>query len=338
MTEHRKHKKPGRLVHALVAVGLAASLFSIPAAAAEVVLKAVTAFPKTLAFSESFLGLVELINERGQGKVRIDYLGGPEVLPPQSQVDAVRRGVVDMQYGPATYYLGKMPEADAWVGSTVTAMAARENGGFAIMEEVFEKKLGVRLLAHLDSGVQFYLYLLNEPARKADGSLDLDGLKIRSQPIYKSFFESLGLVPVSIPVPDVYTGLERNTIDGAGWPLIAIQDLSWDKFLAYRVEPGFFQTDLAVIVNPGTWADLPADVRQIISSSAAEYERVSYDRMQALIETTREAVAAGGMQTVELTGDAREAYLDAAYDRAWNRLKQSGSEYYDALRAKYYTR
>ena len=53
----------------------------------------------------------------------------------------MRRGVIDMQYGPASYNLGKMPEADAWVGATVTAMEARENGGFELMQQATEEKL-----------------------------------------------------------------------------------------------------------------------------------------------------------------------------------------------------
>src|SRR5690606_25538008 len=97
------------------------------------------------------------------GVIRIDYAGGPEVVPPQQQADAVRRGVIDMQYGPASYNLGKMPEADAWVGATVTAMEARENGGFELMQQATEEKLGVRLLAQLDTGVQFYIYTIDKP-------------------------------------------------------------------------------------------------------------------------------------------------------------------------------
>ena len=83
------------------------------------VLRAVAAFPKALACTKSFLGYVDKVNAAGKGVVRIDFAGGPEVIPQNQQVDSVRRGVLDMQYGPASFYLGKMPEADAWVGSTV---------------------------------------------------------------------------------------------------------------------------------------------------------------------------------------------------------------------------
>ncbi len=318
------------------ALGLAVA-FGLPAAAQETI-RAVTAFPSQLAFSQSFLGFVDMVNERGEGVIRIDYAGGPEAIPQNQQMDAAARGVVDMHYGPASFHLGTMPEADAWVGSTVTAMEARENGGFGIMQEAFAEKLGVHLLAHIDSGIQFHIYTVNEPGRAEDGSLQFDGAQLRSQPIYKSFFESLGAVPISVPVPDVYTGLERNTFDGAGWPIVAIQDLSWDKFLKYRVDPGFFQTDLAIVMNPDTWEGLSDEAKQILSDTAAEYEQVSYDDFQELIAETDAAVREAGMQVIELEGEAREAYLDAAYDSAWGRMEAAGTERYQALRDAYYDR
>lgn len=326
-----------RCLTALVA-GLLALGASGPSAQAEEVISAATAFPRQLAFSQSFLGFVDLVNERGAGVVRIDYRGGPEIIPQNQQMDAVSRGVIDMHYGPASFHLGRLPEADAFVGSTVTAMEARENGGFDLMREAFAEKLGVELLAHIDSGVQFYIYTINEPRRTADGDLDLSGLTIRSQPIYNAFFESLGAVPVSVPVPDVYTGLERNTFDGAGWPIIGIQDLSWDRFLRYRVDPGFYNTDLVVVMNPRRWESLSEEARRILVDTAIEYERISYEAFQKEIAETDARVRAGGMTIVELEGEARERYLDQAFDAAWARMEAAGTPRFEALRERYYQR
>jgi TRAP-type C4-dicarboxylate transport system substrate-binding protein len=330
---------PGRRIAGMAVSGTALALvFMASTANAEETLRAISAFPKPLAFSQSFQGFADLVNEKGKGVIKIDYVGGPEMFPSNQQVDAVRRGVIDMQYGPASYYLGTMPEADAWVGSTVSAMEARANGGFATMQQAFSEKLGVNLLAHLDTGIQFHVYTIDEPKRTEDGGVDLDGLRIRSQPIYNSFFESLGAIPVSVPVPDVYTGLERHTFDGSGWPIIAIKDLSWDKFLRFRIDPGFFQTDLAVVINPAKWDALSDEAKTIINDAAVEYEQTSYDNFQKMIAETDKAVRDEGMQVITLEGDAANKYLDGAFESAWKRMKDAGSEHYDALRKAYYNR
>ena len=305
-------------------------------AVAQEQIRAISAFPQTLAFSQSFKGFVDLVNEKGQGVVQITYAGGPEMFPPNQQVDAVRRGVIDMQYGPASYYLGTMPEADAWVGSTITAAEARENGGFELMQKAFREKLGVELLAHLDTGVEFHVYTIDEPRRTEDGGVDLSGLRIRSQPIYNAFFEAVGAIPVSVPVPDVYTGLERSTFDGSGWPIVGIKDLSWDRFLRYRIDPGVFQTDLAVVIAPAKWESLSEEARAVIEEAAVEYEQTSYDQFQKVIAETDAAVKEEGMTVIELEGEEADEFRRQAFESAWARMKAAGSEHYDALRAAYY--
>lgn len=316
-----------------LAAGLSAAL-ALPALAEDTI-RAVTAFPQSLAWSQSFLSFIDKVNERGKGVVQIQYMGGPEVVPQNQQMDAVKRGVVDMHNGPASFHLGTMPEADAFVGSTVSAQQARENGGFALMQDAFAEKLGVRLLAHIDSGPQFHIYLVNEPTRTADGGVNFEGLRIRTAPIYKSFFEDLGAVPISVPTPDVYTGLERNTFDGAGWPIVAIRDLSWDKFLRYRIDPGFFSADLSVVINPAKWESLSEESRAILNEVAIQFEIDSYATFKQVVADTDKAVRDNGMVVITLEGDARKKYLDMAYDSAWGRMETSGTPRYKALREAY---
>lgn len=305
-----------------------------PAAAAETVLRAVSAFPKPVEFTQSFLRFVEKVNAAGKGVVQISVMGGPEVIPATQQADAVRRGVVDMQYGPGTYYLADMPEVDAWVGSNVTPAQARQTGGFKVMQDAYAKKQGTHLLGHFDAGINFYIYLTKEPKRTPDGGVDLTSVKLRSQPIYRELFTALNATSVSIPTAEVYTGLERNVVDGIGWPLVGVLDLSWDRFLKYRIEPGFFQGDLAVIMNPKKWQSLSPQAREVLEKAAVEHETESYDRMKEIGTATDRKAQDAGMKVVTVADPQK--FREQAYETAWARLKASGSPNYDALRKSYY--
>lgn len=328
---------PRKFITAVFATGLAAAISST-AAFAETTIRAISAFPQNLAFAQSFKGFVDLVNERGKGTVQIQLLGGPEMFPPAQQIDAVSRGIVDMQYGPITYSIGTLPEAYAFVGSTVDPIETRKNGGLEVMREAMKEKLGVYLLGRPDSAINFYIYSIQEPKRTADGGVDLTGIKLRSLPIYNKFFESLGAVPISVPVPDVYTGLERHTFDGLGFPIIGIQDLSWDKFLKYRIDPGFFQGDLSIVMNPKSWEGLDPKAQELLTQAAADWEVQSAENFKKLAEETTAKIDGNGMQVVKLEGEAREKFLDAAYATSWDALKASGSPYYDRLRAAFYDR
>ena len=145
-------------------------------------------------------------------------------------------------------------------------------------------------------------------------------------------------MPVSVPVPEVYTGLERNVFDGAGWPIIGARDLSWDKFLRHRIDPGFYGMDLNINVNPDAWEALSGEARELLTRLAIEHEQGSHDKLRALAEETDAALREGGLDVLELEGEAADTYLDKAYEAAWGRLRDSGSPHYEALREHYYTR
>ena len=96
------------------------------------------------------------------------------------------------------------------------------------------------------------------------------------------------------PAPDVYTALERGTIDGIAWPVAGLQDFSWDKHLKYRVDPGVFASDMGLILNAQRWDALPEHVRQELTNAVVDYERASYERFLALSEENRRTVATSG--------------------------------------------
>jgi len=84
-----------------------------PAPAPEpIVLKAISAWPLSAEETNlGFLRFVDAVNERAQGELVIEILGGPEVVAESDQFEAVRDGVVDMVHTTPTYYKGEIPEA-----------------------------------------------------------------------------------------------------------------------------------------------------------------------------------------------------------------------------------
>jgi TRAP-type transport system periplasmic protein len=91
---------------------------------------------------------------------------------------------------------------------------------------------------------------------------------LRSTPIYDAFFKSLGALPVRMAPPAVHTALERNTVDGYGWPLWGIADFGWHKYTKYRHGPGFISAAVAVLVNLDKWKSLDNGQRQCLTDVA----------------------------------------------------------------------
>jgi TRAP-type C4-dicarboxylate transport system substrate-binding protein len=304
-------------------------------AAAEDTLRASSMLPRTQTYAAHFVDWVSRVNDRGKGIVTINFIGGPEAVPTFEQAEAARGGVVHMVFGPATYYLGLIPEIDALVGSNVTPWERRQNGGIDLLNKIHQEKLGVYYLGQADF-IEFHIYTKRKPTLRADGSLDLSGLKLRGGPIYREFFTGLGANFVNIPAPEVYTALERGTVDGVGWPKVGIGDFSWDKHVRFRVDPGFFASDVGIIVNLARWNALSQRAREFLQAAAIEYERESFDHFMDLSNKADQDMRARGIEIVPLSGAGAAQYREAAARVPWERLKSRGSPHYETLRAKFY--
>ncbi len=317
-------------------------LFATSAMAEEQELKAVHAFPVSLIYTQSFLQFVDEVNEQGKGVIKIRVLGGPEVIGLTQQPDAARNGVVDMAYTAASFYAGTVPERDAIISSNTNAIYARESGGIDLLNEIHQKKMGVYYLGWFDSGVKYNLYTINEPKLDTDGDLDMSGVRLRSNPVYDAFFtEYLEVQPISLPTTDVYSALERSVVDATGWTQIGMNDLNWDKFLNYRIDPAFYSTDMGVIVNQNSWNKLSTEAKDILQKVAIDHERKSAEAFAELSKEQQVDLEKNGMTPFPLEQSAAERYGEAAKEASLARMRErmeqhpDGMTHYDALVEKF---
>ena len=289
---------------------------------AEETISAVHAFPETLIYTKSFLSFVDKVNAAGDGVIQINVLGGPEAIGMFQQPDAVRDGVVDMVYTPGSFYGGALPEKDAMVASNLTAIETRKNGGTDLINAIHQEKMGLYYLGWFDSGVTYNLWTVNEPSVDANGDLVIDDVRLRGNAVYNAFFtDYLKAQVVDLPTGEVYSALERGTIDATGWTQIGLIDLRWNEFLNWRIEPNFFSTDLGVIVNLEKWNSLSEDARRILQDVAIAHEKESVEQLRAKRDEDFAALEADGMKVFSLEGAARANYLSAARRTTWNRMR-----------------
>ena len=334
----KKLKKIRKAALGVVAFGVIA-VSSGPAMAVDKV-SAVHAFPGFLVYTKTFLAMVDDINERGEGIVEITVRGGPEAIAMFEQPNAVRDGVVDMVHTPGSFYGASVPEIDAMVAANVTPMEARENGGAELMDQAHQERFDVRHLGWIDGGIKFHIYNAKEFKFDDEGVVDLTGVKLRDNPIYHAFFEALNATTASMAATEVYAALEKGVVDAAAWTSIGLMDLKWDKFMKYRIDPEFYNTDIGVIFNNESWNALSAESQQLIQDVVIEWEAKSWEDRQKDKVADAAELQKRGMEFVSMSPEASEKYLKMANDAAWGRMKEridkmGGENHYDALRKLY---
>lgn len=254
---------------ALALAGLA-SLAGAPAAIAQqpVVLKAVTAWDKSLAFVDKYMEWISRVNQRSAGKVRIDYIGGPEVFPSLEQLEPLKRGTFATVVTSTGYMAGALPELNAtWFGFGATPAELRAAGLADAIDRVTREKAGVAVLG-FPLQMRFNVYL-KKPIQKAD----LSGMKLRTSPVYDPVLKALNAVTVSVPPAELLTALETGIVDGFAWPAVAVTGPGYARAIRYKVTPPWWVgTDIALI-NAKVFDALPAGVRKLLIDTMMEIER-----------------------------------------------------------------
>src|SRR3954469_15233558 len=269
------------LILALAAM-TAAIAGSAPAAAQDRI-SATHVFPASLIYSRSFLDFVKKANEAGKGVYEIQVRGGPEAIGMMEQPGAVRDGVVDMVYSACAFYAGTVPECDAVSASSIDGPTARKNGGIDLLNQIHQKRMGTYVLGWVESGIRFNMWSTKEPKLDSTGHIDIKGFKVRGNPIYNAFLTNyLGAQVINLPSTELFTALERGTVDLTAWTQIGLMDLNWDRFIKYRILPDFFSTDLHILMNQKKWNALSPKTRDILQKVAIEHETSSVKALQEL--------------------------------------------------------
>lgn len=291
------------------------------AAAQEVVLKTQTALPKNHDLSKSFIAsFVEPMNARGKDVVRVEYLGGPEINPPDKAASAVQRGAIDLLHTPAAYHAGIVPQGATMMATNLGVDEYRANGAFKALAPNWEKKLNSKILAIGETSAQFYLYLVNKPKLGPDGVIDLKGVKIRTTGAYRPLIEALGATPVQITnAGEVYTALERGLVEGFGWPTVGLASQKLVKLIHYRVDPPFYHLANVLLVNLDKWNSVPKPAQDLVLKVAAEYEKASIDNMLRAAKADEDAIKAAGVEIFAMQGEGAKKYLQTAYEAQWKR-------------------
>ncbi len=294
--------------------------------AQEVRWKAVSFLPLTVSFGTYFKRWVDELNARGKGVLQVDAVG-PEAIPVPEQPNAAKTGVVQMHYGPPTFYTGTMFEGEALSLSHRSVKELRANGAWAYLDKLHREKMNLVLLAGLGDGAKFFIYT-TVPANEADTAKPMAGLTLRSVQLYKSFFDSLGARQVSLPPGEVFTALERKIVQGYGWPLWDVKAMGWLGVTKYRYGPGFYNVSVNVLLNLDAWNKLGAPQKKLLDDMARWLDE-EWPKWRGAKDAAEEKVQAdAGVKYIDL-GPAFPKRADDAY---WDDLIKKSPQHMTELR------
>lgn len=194
--------------------------------ATPVTLRFVTAFPKDVKNNDGFFLFVERLEENAPW-ITIDYRGGPEVMAPNLLAEGVSNGSIDGANLPGDYYVEQLPLMEIARFTPFTPTEERDNGVYDLYDEAHQT-LGVKYLGHT-SGAMPQLLMFKDHM----DTPDLSGKSIRVSAATSGMVSALGGTPVSLPGGEVYTALERGTVQGTAWASVGPSDFGFHEQVSY---------------------------------------------------------------------------------------------------------
>jgi TRAP-type C4-dicarboxylate transport system substrate-binding protein len=294
------------------------------AAAQETTLNAVLFVPRNTTFGEMFVRFVDHVNREGKGLVQIKLIGGPDAIPTFEQGNAIRNGVVDMASLAPTFYTNVCPECDAQILAPQHTPQLRKTPFWSVLQKYTNQKLNAYLLSAYGDGLGFHIWTSKPPAGGT-----LKGMRLRTTPNYAPLFAALGVSQVQTAPGEVLTALERGVVDGYGWPAIGIFDLGWGAHTKYRLDPGFYNVIVNVLVNQDKWKSLREDQRAFLGRMAGWLENENVRWVEERKAADEKKIKEAGIQVVDLG----PAHRKLAYDAYWDALAKRAPEPIKELRS-----
>jgi TRAP-type C4-dicarboxylate transport system substrate-binding protein len=290
-------------------------------------LRAIAFIPKNDPVMDMANAWVKEVNDKLGRDVRINFIGGPEIIGRFQQIEAVKNGVVDIVIVPANDYLDRIPASGSFVLSQLSPSEERKSGFYDFMVEEHSKRLNVRYLGRMQIS-PFYLWTKKEPKTLAD----LKGLKMRSGVLYDRFMIELGMVPVTINAPEVFTAIESGLVDGFGWPVTGPRKRGWTDQVKNVIDLPFLgASNVVALLNLNKWNALSPSTQAQLTQLTAEFEPKMVKYFNKSGEEEWRAIG-NSVKRVKFSEAENKKYLDLVYQVEWNSLRQRAPDLVERLR------
>ncbi len=257
--------------------------------------KLVTTWPPNFPiFQEGVEKFAKDIETMSNRRLRISVFAGGELVPALQTFDAVSQGTVQMGHGAAYYWAGKVPAAQFFTavpfGMNAQGMNAwlYKGGGLNLWREIY-KPFNLVPFPMGNTGVQMGGWF----RKKINSIADLKGLKMRIPGLGGKVMAKAGVNPVLLSGGEIYTALERGTIDATEWVgPFHDQRLGLYRAAKHYYYPGWHEPGpvLELTCNLQAWNELPKEYQIMIETAAAaanawmlaEFEARNLESLQEL--------------------------------------------------------
>ncbi len=214
---------------------------------------------------------LDRVKQKSNGRLVIKGYSANQLVKVKGVLDAVSKGAIEVGWGVGVYHTGKIPEAAIEFGLPFSWDTWDEVKDvyhkYGLLEKIRDAygERGIYFLSPLPAGG---LVLLTK--KRLESLEDIKGLKIRSTGMEAKILTTLGVSTVHIPGSELYTALQRGTVDGAIYVAMGLSQMKFREVLDYIYYPPFNKVITDVYIGQKAWNSLTPDLQKIVQESIDE--------------------------------------------------------------------
>ena len=302
----------GKVFSAVVAViiGFTMVVSAGPALSADpLVLKVSIWTPKHVLFSKACQLIIDKVAKASNGRLKLQYYYSGSLVPAKEILDGMKDKVADIGTVPPAYMPGKLPLLTAATLPATSSSYFAANMAMADLAKTPEAKAelgkwGVRYLSFL--GTSNYGIWSRKPIKSI---ADMKGMKLRTIGTQAPLIKALGGIPVAMVSTEIYTSLQRGTLDGSLANPTFGQDYRFQEPCPNYYRLPFGTSTHMMAITEDAWSKLPADLQKMFEDLLEENARLGADMYEGSGERRLKENQAAGKLNITLPSDADVATL-----------------------------
>lgn len=257
--------------------------------------------------TNAFDAWAKVLNEKSGGRIDAQHFPAAQLGGLAEALEGSRIGTIQVTTAGPDSEEAIAPEIAAFGGAPGFIYKNEEHVDKVLQGELGQKcsdiaraKTGVEFVAYGETG---FRHILSK--RPVANLADLSGLKIRVPQlrIWVDFWSLLGAAPTPLPYSEQYSALSTGIIDAIDSDVFSIVGFKFHEQAANLTLTGHWFLPKAVRVNAAWLDSLPADLQELVRTSAKEAFAEQRKVNRANAAKTLEDLKGLGVTVVQLPAD-----------------------------------
>ncbi|NVP56946.1 TRAP transporter substrate-binding protein [Rhizobium sp. DBTS2] len=245
---------------------------------------------------------VDLVNERGAGQIKLDFIRGEQLGNDVQVIEQVMSGAVQFYGDDFSFYSNWVPELNivSWgflFRDNAHVQAFIESNTYKNAIEKLRTEQGIRVLAAAPGQIRVMV-----STRPIKGVEDLAGLKMRVPEIrtYLALWETLGTAPARVAWGETFLGLSTGVVEGAEGGISSIYGAKFHEAAKNVTRTDHVRIIANIAVNDAWFQSQSPEIQELLTEAAQDAVNWQMETVTAEQAATLDKMAADGAVVTEI--------------------------------------